>query len=191
MAVRRSLFVALLVALGFHLVPTTAQAEGTKFATVDMARVLREYEQVKRVAQKLQRQKDEFQEEIDKKQQEIKNINEELQGAKDAAKKSELEKKKRARLTALQNQFAKLKEKLGQMEKEEFDAIKNQIYNEIDKLASQKGVAMILEKQWLYYPRNTEDLTEELLSTLGTSGGSGGSKKAPKQQAPASSGEEE
>lgn len=147
--------------------PVTSWAQG-KFATVDMARVLREYDEVKRVAAQLQARKDEYQEEIDKKQQEIKSLNDKLQNAKDAEEKGKLEKAKRAKLSSLQNQFQGLKEKLADLEKDMFDQIKNTIYNEIDKLAAARGVSMILEKQWLYYPRKTEDLTDELLKQLET-----------------------
>lgn len=177
MVFRRSLALCLLASLGLSMTPVASWAQGTKFATVDMARVLREYEQVKRVAQMLQAKKDEFQETIDKKQQEIKNLNDEIQKA-DAGQKGELEKKKKQKLIALQNQFQKLKEQLGEMEKQEFDSIKDQIYAEIDKIAQTKGVGMILEKQWLYYPRKTEDLTDELLRSLDSN--KGATKKAPK-----------
>jgi outer membrane protein len=160
---RSTFWTLLLVALAVAPVSAWAQA---KFATVDMARVLREYEEVKRVAQQLQTRKDEYQEEIDKKQQEIKSINDKLQNTKDPEQKNTLEKSKRAKLASLQSQFQGLKEKLADLEKDMFDQIKNTIYNEIDKLAAAKGVSMILEKQWLYYPRRTEDLTDELLKQL-------------------------
>lgn len=172
--------------------PITSWAQG-KFATVDMARVLREYDEVKRVAAQLQARKDEYQEEIDKKQQEIKSLNDKIQNAKDPEEKGKLDKAKRSKLSSLQNQFQGLKEKLADLEKDMFDQIKNTIYNEIDKLAATKGVSMILEKQWLYYPRRTEDLTDELLKQLETvkPGGSAPKGKAPKAPAtPAPSDEE-
>ena len=65
----RSTF-SFLVLLALAAMPMTSWAQG-KFATVDMARVLREYDEVKRVAAQLQARKDEYQEDIDKKQQEI------------------------------------------------------------------------------------------------------------------------
>lgn len=163
--------------------PVTSWAQG-KFATVDMARVLREYDEVKRVAAQLQARKDEYQEEIDKKQQEIKSLNDKIQNAKDPEEKGKLDKAKRTKLSSLQNQFQGLKEKLADLEKDMFDQIKNTIYNEIDKLAAAKGVSMILEKQWLYYPRRTEDLTDELLKQLETvKPGGSAPKKAPKAPA--------
>lgn len=172
-----------LVLLALAATPVTAWAQA-KFATVDMARVLREYDEVKRVAAQLQARKDEYQEEIDKKQQEIKSLNDKIQNAKDAEEKAKLEKQKRSKLSSLQNQFQGLKEKLADLEKDMFDQIKNTIYNEIDKLAAAKGVSMILEKQWLYYPRRTEDLTDELLKQLETAKPSHGTKPT-KKPAPA------
>jgi outer membrane protein len=176
---------AFLVALLALSLAQVATAQGTKFATVDMARVLREYDEVKRVAAQLQSRKDEYQEEIDKKQQEIKSLNDKIQNAKDAEEKAKLEKGKRTKLSSLQNQFQTLKEKLAELEKEMFDQIKNQIYAQIDTLAASKGVAMIIEKQWLYYPRRTEDLTDELLKSLESAKPAGtGKKKAPAPATP-------
>lgn len=185
---RSTLSLLVLVALA-ATAPVTARAQG-KFATVDMARVLREYDEVKRVAAQLQARKDEYQEEIDKKQQEIKSLNDKIQNAKDPEEKTKLDKAKRTKLSSLQNQFQGLKEKLADLEKDMFDQIKNTIYNEIDKLAAAKGVSMILEKQWLYYPRRTEDLTDELLKQLegvkpgGAAPKSGKAPKAPATPAP-------
>ena len=181
-----------LVLIALAATPVTSWAQG-KFATVDMARVLREYDEVKRVAAQLQARKDEYQEEIDKKQQEIKSLNDKIQNAKDPEEKAKHEKAKRSKLSSLQNQFQGLKEKLGELEKDMFDQIKNTIYNEIDKLAAAKGVSMILEKQWLYYPRRTEDLTDELLKQLETvKPKSGGAKpKAKPEPAASPAGEEE
>ena len=41
------------------------------------------------------------------------------------------------------------------------------------------SLGMILEKQWLYYPRKTEDLTDELLRSLDSGKGTA-RKAAPK-----------
>ncbi|MBI4859302.1 MAG: OmpH family outer membrane protein [Candidatus Riflebacteria bacterium] len=177
----RSLTLALVAALGLSTLPLVSWA-AVRFATVDMARVLREYDEVKRVAAKLQAQKDEYQEAIDKQQQEIRQINEELQSTKDVDKKSKLEKSKKQKLVSLQSQFQKLKEKLGEMEKEQFDLIKIQIYNEIEKLAQAKNLEMVTEKQWLYHPRQAEDITEELLKALESAPKSTPRKKSPPPQ---------
>jgi Skp family chaperone for outer membrane proteins len=194
MGIGRSIPAFLVALMAFSLAPAATVAQGSKFATVDMARVLREYDEVKRVAAQLQARKDEYQEEIDKKQQEIKSLNDKIQNSKDADEKAKFEKSKRSKLSSLQQQFSQLKEKLAELEKEMFDQIKNQIYAEIDKLAAAKGVAMIIEKQWLYYPRRTEDLTDELLKSLEAKGGSTGEskprKKAPPTPAPEKSDEE-
>src|SRR4051794_15762041 len=93
---------SLLVLLVLAATPMTSWAQG-KFATVDMARVLREYDEVKRIAAQLQARKDEYQEEIDKKQQEIKSLNDKIQNAKDPEEKAKLDKAKRAKLSSLQN----------------------------------------------------------------------------------------
>lgn len=191
MGIGRSIPAFLVALMAFSLAPTATVAQGSKFATVDMARVLREYDEVKRIAAQLQARKDEYQEEIDKKQQEIKSLNDKIQNSKDAEEKAKFEKSKRGKLSSLQQQFQSLKEKLAELEKEMFDQIKNQIYAEIDKLAAAKGVAMIIEKQWLYYPRRTEDLTDELLKSLESARpASGGKKKAPATPAPEKTEEE-
>jgi Skp family chaperone for outer membrane proteins len=183
MSVRRKLgTVFVVMALVLALAPAPGLAQGSKFATVDMARVLREYEEVKRIAAQLQSTKDQYQEQIDKKQQEVKQINSDLQNAKDPAEKKRLENLKRQKLTALQNTFQKLKEQLAERERDQFDAIKEQIYAEIDKLAQAKGVAMILEKQWVYHPRRIEDLTDDLLKSLESTAGSP-SKRGPSRKA--------
>jgi len=169
MVFRRSTLLVLTAALGMAAAPLASWAAGGRFATIDMARVLREYDEVKRVAARLQAQKDEYQETIDKQQQAIRQINDSIQASKDADEKAKLEKSKKSKLVSLQNQFQQLKEKLGELEKEQFDLIKEQIYREIEKLAASKGVEMILEKQWLYHPRNAEDLTDELLRSLESS----------------------
>lgn len=190
-AFRRSLSLALAAALGVAMIPAPSQAAGNKFATVDMARVLREYDEVKRAAAFLQSKKDEFQEQIDKKQQEIRQVNDEIDGAKTGKGKAEvdkLEKKKQTKIRALQNDFQRLKEKLGEIEKEEFDRVKDKIYAEIDRLVQARGIEMVFEKQWLYYPRQSMDITDDLLKTLGSSaGGTTAPRKKPSNPSSAGS----
>jgi Skp family chaperone for outer membrane proteins len=180
MAFRRSMSLALAALVGLGFMPAVSRAAGGKVATVDMARVLREYDEVKKAAQKLQQLKDGYQEQIDKKQQDIKALNDEIANAKDPEKKAKFEGQKKKKLIALQNEFQQLKEKLGEKEKEQFDAIKETIYKQIERLAQSKGVQMIFEKQWMYYPRQTEDLTDELLSTLSSTAVTKNEKAAPK-----------
>jgi Skp family chaperone for outer membrane proteins len=86
-------------------------------------------------------------------------------------KKDSLDKQKRDLLRELQNEFQNLKVKLADLEKEEFDRIKQRIYYEIDALVQARGLEMVFEKQWLYFPRDGADITDELLRTLDARGG--------------------
>lgn len=143
-----------------------------RFATVDMARVLREWVEVKKVAAWLQQKKEEYQQTIDQKQMQIKKINDDMQDPNvPQPKKDSLDKQKRDLLRDLQGEFQNLKVKLADLEKEEFDRIKQRIYYEIDAVVQARGLEMVFEKQWLYFPRDGADITEELLRTLDARGG--------------------
>lgn len=153
-----------------------------RFATVDMARVLREWVEVKKVAAWLQQKKEEYQQTIDQKQMQIKKINDEMQDPNvPQPKKDSLDKQKRDLLRELQNEFQNLKVKLADLEKEEFDRIKQRIYYEIDALVQARGLEMVFEKQWLYFPRDGADITEELLRSLDARGGAQPRRGPPPQ----------
>ena len=138
-----------------------------KIATVDMAKVLRSYDAVKRAVGYIKEKKDEYQKTIDAMQEDIRKLNSDIQLQKEKGKEdSEKETQKRKMIFELQRKYQDLRDKLDRMEAEEFDQIKDRIKVEIQKLAKRKGLTMVIEKQWLYHGA-TEDLTDELLATLG------------------------
>ena len=157
----------LLIASLLGLACASTGFSASRFATVDMARVLRDWVEVKKVAAWLQKQKEEYQEVIDEKQTRVKRINEELQDPQiPNAKKEQLDRQKRQLLGELQDKFQELRVKLAEMEKREFDRLKDRIYEEIDRLVARRSLEMVFEKQWIYFPRNAVDITDELLQTL-------------------------
>ncbi|MBI2945944.1 MAG: OmpH family outer membrane protein [Candidatus Wallbacteria bacterium] len=173
----------------FLLLPAIASIDlfaASNVATIDMARVLRSYGEVRKAVGVIKEKKDEYQKVIDGLQDEIKTINNEIQQDKEKGKDTkEKEAAKRKKIYDLQQKYQGLRDKLDKLEAEEFDQIKDRIRVTVDKLAASKGVELVIEKQWLYYGAAT-DLTDELLSALGggaPAGGRGGKKPATKAPA--------
>lgn len=161
-------------------------------ATVDMAKVLRNFEAVKKAVGYIKEKKDEYQKVIDGLQEEIRAINTDIQQEKEKGKDiKDREGSKRKKIFELQQKYQQLRDKLDKMEAEEFDQIKDRIKIELDKLVQKKGIGLVIEKQWLYSGASM-DLTEDLLASLGaTSGGAGAPapKKRSGKPAPAADGQ--
>lgn len=155
----------LTVLLAFAALPTTILAKG-RFATIEMVRIVRECEQFRKAASRIEAQRDEYQEMVEKERLAIKKISDEIDVTKEPDKKSRLEKSKRTKLLALQKTFQEMQEKLRFQEKQEMKKLTSQIYSVVEKLAAAKGVEMVLERQYVYNPGNCEDLTDDLLRSL-------------------------
>lgn len=160
---RISIPAALALVLGAH----TAQA--ARIAVVDMALVYRQYPEVSKTTFFLKQKKDEYQQQIDKERRKIEEIAETTR--KDRAsmpetKLRELENQKRRMLFELQSKFQGFKEKLQDLEQEEFEKIRGAVKSALSRIARRKGYEMVIEKQWLYHGES-EDLTASLISSLG------------------------
>ncbi len=149
------------------LLPAPSLAE--KVATVDMAKVLRSYDEVKRAVGYIKEKKDEYQKVIDSLQDQIRKINTDIQNSKEKGGDTKgQETEKRKMIFELQKRYQSLRGKLDRIEAEEFDQIKDRIKMEIGKLVKKKDIDLVIEKQWIYHGASL-DLTDELLKILGSS----------------------
>lgn len=156
----------------------TAEAAGQVVATIDMAKVLRNFEAVKKAVGYIKEEKDKYQKIIDQDQDKIRELNSEIQQDKEKGRDTkEKESAKRKQIFDLQQKYQGLRDKLDKLEAEEFDQLKERIRVQVEKLAKSKAIDLVIEKQWIYAGA-TEDLTDELLSALG-SGPAKGKRKGP------------
>jgi Skp family chaperone for outer membrane proteins len=158
-----------------------AAAAAMKVATVDMALVYKNYPEVIKTTYYLKQKKDEFQAEVDKDRRKIEDLTEELKTNRAKLSETDVRNKendKRRMLFDLQTKFQKYKEKLQDLEQEEFERIRGAVKAALDKLAKSRRVELVVEKQWCYFGE-AEDLTESLISSLGGELDKGGAKPAP------------
>lgn len=146
-----------------------ASAAAMKVATVDMALVYKNYPEVIKTTYYLKQKKDEFQADVDKDRRKIEDLTEELKTNRAKLTEADIRNKendKRRMLFDLQTKFQKFKEKLQDLEQEEFERIRGAVKGALDKLAKARKVELVVEKQWCYFGE-AEDLTEALISSLG------------------------
>jgi len=160
--VRSPLAAALVFAIG----ASGAQAAG-RVAVVDMALVYKSYPEVVKTTFYLKQKKDDYQAEVDKERRKIEELSTQIKDDKsNSTKVRELENEKRRMLFDLQTKFQGYKEKLQDLEQEEFEKIRGAVKDSLAKLARRKNYDLVIEKQWLYYGE-TEDLTAALITSLG------------------------
>lgn len=160
--------IPVLAALVFALGAAGSQA-ASRVAVVDMAMVYKHYPEVVKTTFFLKQKKDEYQAQVDKERRKIEELSEQVKGNRGSAgeaKLRELENEKRRLLFQLQEKFQGFKEKLQDLEKEEFEKIRAAVKDSLAKLVRRKGYQLVIEKQWLYYGES-EDLTAALITSLG------------------------
>lgn len=145
-----------------------AQA-ASRVAVVDMALVYKSYPEVTKTTFYLKQKKDEYQAEVDKERRKIEDLTNDLKEKRpgmDDARLREKENEKRRMLFDLQSRFQGYKEKLQDLEQEEFEKIREAVKSQLSNLARKKGYELVIEKQWLYFGE-AEDLTAALITALG------------------------
>jgi Skp family chaperone for outer membrane proteins len=141
----------------------------SRVAVVDMALVYKQYPEVVKTTFFLKQKKDEYQAMVDKERRKIEEISGDLKEKRSSMSETQLREKeneKRRLLFQLQEKFQGFKEKLQDLEKEEFEKIRNTVKSSLAKLVRRKGYELVIEKQWLYYGES-EDLTAALITSLG------------------------
>jgi outer membrane protein len=157
-----------LAALTLMLGASSALAQ-SRVAVVDMALVYKQYPEVTKTTFYLKQKKDEYQAQIDKERRKIEELaaqTKDNRGKANEAKLREMENEKRRALFELQTKFQGFKEKLQDLEQEEFEKIRNAVKGSLAKIARRKRYDLVIEKQWLYFGE-AEDLTAALITSLG------------------------
>lgn len=160
--------IPVLAALVFALGAAGSLA-ASRVAVVDMALVYKQYPEVVKTTFFLKQKKDEYQAQVDKERRKIEEISDQLKEKRSAANEAklrELENEKRRLLFQLQEKFQGFKEKLQDLEREEFEKIRDAVKDALAKLVKRKGYELVIEKQWLYFGE-AEDLTAALITSLG------------------------
>ena len=109
-----------------------------RVAIVDMAMVYKSYPEVIKTTYYLKQKKDQYQNEVDKERRKIEDIVDQIKksrGKSSETKIRELENQKRRLLFDLQNRFQGFKEKLQDLEQEEFERIRQAVKNALSRLA--------------------------------------------------------
>ena len=153
-----------------------------KIATVDMATIYKNYQEVRKSQAFLKEKKDEYQHLIDKQKYTLKeeelalqNLKEDLRQNKgkytpDLVKKKENEQRRlvqswQKKFQGMKGKFENYKVKLEDMEKKEFQNIRRKVDNAVNNVAGRLGIDLVIEKQWIYYG-NTIDITQHVLKQL-------------------------
>ncbi len=175
-----SLLLLLLSAVPSSAADWSLGDNGLKVGVVDMGYVYQNYEEVTKAQMYLQKKKSEFQKEIDEEKYGLREEEMALQKLKERLKSKRLgeqerkaaEREKRRLIQSWQTKFQRLKDKfetykrkLAALEEKEFKAIRKKIRRAVGLAARRRGVALVLEKQWLYYG-NSVDLTDDVLKYL-------------------------
>jgi Skp family chaperone for outer membrane proteins len=153
-----------------------------KIGVLDMSAVYRNYKEVSKSQAYLKEKKDEYQGKIDKDKYKLKekelaigSIKEEIRKNGDkytAEEKKQKENEKRRLVTLWQKEyrtmktrFEKYKQELEEIERNEFNTIRQKIDAAVQAVARRNRLDMVLEKQWVYYG-NTVDVTQMVIDEL-------------------------
>jgi Skp family chaperone for outer membrane proteins len=164
----RLIMVKRLLALMLVLLSCTAVQAKIPFqlGSVDMAKVLFYYDEVKILRIEISNREARYQTELNQQEKEIDELKQKLASSKVAeSDKQELEKEFSRKMFNLQRKFEEYKQKLDEQKEEELEKIRQKVYREIELLAKIKKLDMVLDQRQLYFGEAT-DLTEELIERL-------------------------
>ncbi len=178
----RSKLFACLFLLGFLYTALPSNCKAIKIGVVDMGVLYRQYKEVTKSQAYIKEKKDEYQGVIDKEKYSLKeeelaleSLKEDLRANRanysaDELKRKENEQRRlvtawQKKFQGMKGKFEKYKTELEDIERKEFENIRNKINGAINSVARRMGLDLVQEKQWIYYG-NTTDITNQVLRQL-------------------------
>ena len=178
--------VAVCLALGSVSKPVEAQST-TKVAVVDTQRAIMETEDGLRMQATLKKVFDSRQRELDKKQVDLQKERDDIEKQRGVLSQEALTKrveKWQRDMMQLQTVFVEYNKEMQKKQNELTQPIFQRAMGLIRRLATQKGLDLIVDKQAVPYVRSDLDLTDQLI-TLYNSGGAAGAAEPGAAPAPA------
>lgn len=176
------------VALALGSLSSTVEAESsTRIGVVDTQRAIMETEDGLRMQATLKKVFDSRQRELDKKQVDLQKERDDIEKQRGVLSQEALSKraeKWQRDMMQLQTVFVEYNKEMQKKQNELTQPIFQKAMGLIRRLATQKGLDLIVDKQAVPYVRSDLDLTDQLI-TLYNSGGAGVAGGEPKAQAPA------
>src|SRR3954462_13136508 len=170
---------AVCVALFVGLFASTASAQQTKFAVVDVQRAVMETEDGLRAQATLKKFFDKRQQELDAKQTELQKQREEIEKQSKVLSQQALQKRMedwQRQMVELQSVFVEYNKELQKKQGELTQPIYAKIVGMLRRVATQEGYDAILEKQAVPYMRSDLDLTDRIIQIY--NGGAAGAPAA-------------
>lgn len=153
----------------FTLLAANAQADGVNIAVVDMQVVLKEAPQIADINKKLTAQfkgpQDKIIEAQRDLQKETKNLEKNAAVMK-ADDRTELEKKIMTDRNNVQTMVASFQKDLSKQQSDSLHGFSQQLEGVVSKLASEKGVAIVIQKGSTLYAKRDLDITPQVLAAL-------------------------
>ncbi len=150
----------------FLIVSAPLWAEGLVMGTVDMAKVLFYYDEVKILRMEISNRESRYQAELNQEENELKDLAKKLNEEKlGEADKEKLEKDYSRRMFNLQKKFEDYKKKLDDQKDTELEKVKEAVYKEIEKVAQAKKIDYVIDRKQIYFGE-VVDFTDELIEKL-------------------------
>ncbi|MCL1929225.1 MAG: OmpH family outer membrane protein [Treponema sp.] len=166
-------FISAVLVFGAFLVSLSAQAPITRFAVVDMNRIIQTYTAQMPEFKSFTEKRDRVQAEIEKQTTELKELNAKLAEAQESGNKTQvknLETQIRTKTQAFQTYY---KNNMAELEKESEQLMKNetlirQITSVVRAVAETEGVSVVLDKgdSAMVWNSNSVDITSKVLERL-------------------------
>ncbi|HEY6722831.1 MAG TPA: OmpH family outer membrane protein [Polyangiaceae bacterium] len=181
--------VAVCLALGSVSTPVAAESS-TKVAVVDTQRAIMETEDGLRMQATLKKLFDSRQRELDKKQVDLQKERDDIEKQRGVLSQEALTKrveKWQREMMQLQTVFVEYNKEMQKKQNELTQPIFQRAMGLIRRLATQKGLDLIVDKQAVPYVRSDLDLTDQLITLYnsGATPGAEGAAPAPAAAAPA------
>jgi len=179
--------VAVCLALGAVSAPVGAESS-TKVAVVDTQRAIMETEDGLRMQATLKKLFDSRQRELDKKQVDLQKERDDIEKQRGVLSQEALTKrveKWQREMMQLQTVFVEYNKEMQKKQNELTQPIFQRAMGLIRRLATQKGLDLIVDKQAVPYVRSDLDLTDQLITLYNSGATPGAEGAAPAAAAPA------
>lgn len=154
--------------LGSFSLMTSAVVADSKIAVVDTQRAVMESEDGLRMQANLKKLFDKRQQELDKKQNELQKEREELEKQRGVLGQPELQRRAeawQAEMMQVQQRFVQYNQELQSKQNELMQPILQKTMGVVRRIATQNGLAVVVDKQAVPYAREDLDLTDRVIQT--------------------------
>ena len=148
------------------LLISTGVSSAFVLGTVDMAKVLFYFDEVKILRIEISNRESRYQADLNQEQTELDELGKKINDPKTAeTARQEMEKDYSRRMFSVQRKFEEYKQKLEEQKDTELEKIRQTVYKEIEKIAKVKKLDFVMDTKQVYFGK-TVDLTDELIEKL-------------------------